>query len=342
MRVTRESLVRIARQTAVDRAKADPTILAAYLTGSLASGEEPMLGGCTDVDIVFVHSVQLDNPREIVRLTPEFHLDIVHRAKADYKSPRELRTDPRLAWELYDPMLLFQSERFFEFYQAGLRAGFEFSAPALVIARCRALYAESRRAWTALLTADEQAITPRDVLRFLSGVESACNAVVGITAAPLAERSFLPKFAALAEAGGCAESSGVPFQLLGAGHVDAGTITAWLPEWEHDFASGGSVAGADARIDRCRYVYYSKAILSDIDGGAPAAALWPLMMTWTLAASRLPAASQTGWRQACTYLGLVGPSSAERLDQLDLFLDAVDSRLEQIATENGIPSADSP
>ena len=44
-------------------------------------------------------------------------------------------------------MLLYQREKFFEFVQAGLRAGFEFQAPALVLARCRKLLAEARKGW---------------------------------------------------------------------------------------------------------------------------------------------------------------------------------------------------
>ena len=52
MRVTRESLLRIAKETVQERAYNDPDIVAAYLTGSLRG--EPMLGGTADIDIVFL------------------------------------------------------------------------------------------------------------------------------------------------------------------------------------------------------------------------------------------------------------------------------------------------
>ena len=103
--------------------------MAAYLTGSLLGEADPLLGGTTDIDLVLVHDGQPGLTRQIVKLTPDFHLDIRHRAKSDFKSPRELRTDPLLGWEMYDPMLLYEREKFFQFVQAGLRAGSEFHAP---------------------------------------------------------------------------------------------------------------------------------------------------------------------------------------------------------------------
>ncbi len=56
MRVTRESLIRIAKENAQERAFNDRDIVAAYLTGSLVSDTDPMLGGTADIDLVFVHA----------------------------------------------------------------------------------------------------------------------------------------------------------------------------------------------------------------------------------------------------------------------------------------------
>lgn len=89
MRVTRESLIRIAKETAQERAFNDRSIIAAYLTGALVSDSDPMLGGTADIDIIFVHADEPKHRREFVKLTPDFHLDISHRAKAEFKRPRE-------------------------------------------------------------------------------------------------------------------------------------------------------------------------------------------------------------------------------------------------------------
>src|SRR5687768_3262281 len=92
MRVSRESLIRIAKETAQERAFNDRGIIAAYLAGSLVSKEiDPMLGGTADIDVILVHAEEPMYRREFVRLTPDFHVDISHRAKAEFKKPRELR-----------------------------------------------------------------------------------------------------------------------------------------------------------------------------------------------------------------------------------------------------------
>src|SRR5512143_1265603 len=152
MRVTRESLIKIAKETAQEHAFNDRDIIAAYLTGSLVTDEvDPMLGGTADIDIILVHKDEPKHRREFVGLTPDFHVDISHRAKSEFKRPRELRVDPWLGWEMYDPMLLFEREKFFEFVQAGLRAGFEFNAPAPAMHRSRQLLAHGRGIWRDLL-----------------------------------------------------------------------------------------------------------------------------------------------------------------------------------------------
>src|SRR5512138_3200334 len=177
MRVTRESLVRIAKETALERSFNDRSLIAAYLTGSLALDGDPMLGGTTDIDLVLVHSTPVPMSREIVKLTPDFHIDIHHRSRADFRSTRELRADPELGWEMYDPMLLWQREKFFEYVQAGLRAGSEFHSPALVLVRCRKLLGGARRGWIDLsdITADKAG--PQHATAFLAAVEQAANAV---------------------------------------------------------------------------------------------------------------------------------------------------------------------
>ena len=73
MRVSRESLIRIAKETVQQRAFSDRAIVAAYLTGSLVQDVEPMIGGTADIDIIFVHADEPRQRRELVKLTPYFH-----------------------------------------------------------------------------------------------------------------------------------------------------------------------------------------------------------------------------------------------------------------------------
>ena len=135
-----------------------------------------MLGGTADIDIIFVHIDEPKHRREFVKLTPDFHLDISHRAKAEFKRPRELRLDPWLGWEMYDPMLLFEREKFFEFVQAGLRAGFEFNAPSPALQRSRMLLSHGRQIWRDLLDASD-VVRPQDISKFMKSLFHGVNAV---------------------------------------------------------------------------------------------------------------------------------------------------------------------
>ena len=100
------------------------------LTGSLLADGDPMLGGTTDIDVVLVHN----NCRRLSGCD-NFKLTAIStwmsplRSKSEFPNLLGLAHDPYLGYEMYDPMLLSESEKFFEFVQTTLRAGFEFHTP---------------------------------------------------------------------------------------------------------------------------------------------------------------------------------------------------------------------
>lgn len=341
MRVSRESLVRIAKETAQERAFNDQSIVAAYLTGSLLSDSDPMLGGTTDIDLVLVHSSQPGLSRQMVELTPDFHLDIRHRAKAEFKSPRELRTDPFLGWEMYDPLLLYEREKFFEFVQAGLRAGSEFHATLLVLGRCRKLLAGARNDWLALGAVNSESAGAPELGRFLQALSDAANAVAELNGGPLAERRLLLDFPVRAQAAECPGCVATLFNLLGAGQVDSAVLLNWLPAWKTAFLAAAENARVDLRIHAARLNYYDKAIEALLAGERPLAGLWPLLVTWTLAVSVLEEPLRVPWREACHQLGFMLPALDDRLSGLDAFLDEIEIRLDQIAAANGLETSTS-
>jgi hypothetical protein len=342
MRVTRESLIRIARQTSQERAYNDETIVGAYLTGSLLSGADPMLGGTTDIDLVLVH-IKLPGPaREIVKLTPDFHLDIRHRQRSEFSAPRELRADPMLGWEMYDPMLLYQREKFFEFIQAGLRAGFEFGAPQLVLTRCRALHDLARRAWFALNDIEGDRAGHPEVELYLAAVCDAANAVAELSGGPLAERRLLSDFPGRAQAAQRPEFAAALFNLLGASQIDADVLDNWLDPWKIEFLSAAERGGrVDARVHAARLNYYEKAIRHMLEGETPLSGLWPLISTWTLAAGVLFEPHGGGWVEACNRLGLLGQPLEEKVAALDGFLDEIEARLDEVAQSHGLETSTS-
>jgi predicted nucleotidyltransferase len=339
MRVTRESLIRIAKETAQERAFNDRDIIAAYLSGSLASDEtDPLLGGTTDIDVIFVHVEEPLLRREFIKLTPDFHVDISHRAKAEFKKPRELRVDPWLGWEMYDPMLLFEREKFFEFIQAGLRAGFEFNAPAPALHRSRLLLAQARQLWRELLTISD-AVTPKDVLQYMYSLYHAVNAVAELSGPPLQERRLLLEFAQRAETAQRPDMNAALIGLLGGSALEPSTINEWLPEWKLAFESAMQDVDVDPRIHPSRVNYYEKAIRAIRASDNPHAALWPLLQTWTLAAAVLPNFAQDSWRAACRQLGFTREGIEEHATGLDHFLDEVEVLLDELTAQYGLETS---
>jgi hypothetical protein len=337
MRVTRESLIRIAKENAQERTYNDKDIVAAYLTGSLLS-EEPMLGGTADIDIVFVHKNQPTQGREFVKLTPDFHLDISRRAKDEFKSPRELRGDPWLGYEMYDPMLLFEREKFFDFVQASLRAGFEFEQPPLMLQRCRQLYSHGRQIWMDLMDVGDKA-GPAEVRKYFKSLFHAINVVAELSGPPIQERRLLLEFPARAEAAEKPELATGAFALVGANNADVEKVKSWVPDWKSAFTAACEKTGVDQRIHPARVNYYEKAILAMLEGDIPLAALWPLIHTWTLAVEVLEGDHLLFWQKACGELGLLGTGFGERVEGLDHYLDELDVLLEEIAAANGIDTA---
>jgi len=341
MRVSRESLIRIAKETAQERAFNDRGIIAAYLTGSLVSKEvDPMLGGTADIDVILVHADEPMYHREFVRLTPDFHVDISHRARAEFKKPRELRLDPWLGWEMYDPMLLFEREKFFEFVQAGLRAGFEFNAPAPALRRSRLLLSQARQAWRKLLEVGE-VVTPRNVGQYMQSLFQAVNAVAELSGPPLHERRLLLEFASRAETAQRPEMNAALIRLLGAAELDPSVMNQWLPNWKVAFEAAMENNDVDARIHPARVNYYEKAIQAMLVGDNPQAALWPLLQTWALAADVLPEHALDVWRDVCAQLGFTSAGIEAHANGLDNFLDEVEALLDELATQHGLETSTS-
>jgi hypothetical protein len=337
MRVTRESLLRIAKETAQERAYNDMDIVAAYLTGSLLN-VDPMLGGTADIDIVFVHRNKPAQPREFVKLTPDFHLDISRRAKDEFKSPRELRGDPWLGYEMYDPILLYEREKFFDFVQASLRAGFDFEQPPLMLQRCRKMLSHGRAIWMDLTELDE-AVGPKEIKKYMKSLFHALNAVAELSGPPIQERRLLLDFPARAKAAGKPGMAAGAFGLLGANHTDAEKLKLWLPDWKSAFKVACETKGVDIRIHSARMNYYEKAIIAMLEGETPLAALWPLLHTWTLSVELLEDDHLQFWQNAAGELGLLGAGFAEHVEGLDHFIDDIEIIFEEIARENGLETS---
>ena len=331
MRITREFLLRIAKETVQKRIHSDPGLVAAYLTGSLLT-ENPFLGGATDIDLVFIHTGEIKLHREIVPLTPEIHLDIRHDARVEYEKPKELRVHPFLGPELYNPMSLHATQHFFEFVQAGVRD--KYHEPASVLARSRRLAEASRQIWSELQTI--QASGVELVLIYLKAVHLAANSIALLSGGPLPERRLLLQLPQRAEAVGVPDLAAMVFGLLGANQIDMEKLKELLPEWEKAFIEAASKPQVEERIAAPRLGYYKLAIEALLTSETPQVVIWPLIHTWTLAVSVLPPMWTVHWHSACTLLGLDGAVFDERMDGLDRLLDKIEELLEKTAARQGL------
>jgi hypothetical protein len=339
MRITRENLLRIARETVQQRSHDNRGLVAAYLSGSLLT-ENPFLGGATDIDLVFVHQDTPKVRREIIPLNNEIHIDIRHSAHSEYDRPRELRVHPWLGNEIYDPLLLYERQHFFEFIQAAVRD--RFNEPVNVLARSRCYLENARQKWSGLQQNEEG--SPELLLAYLQAVHHAANTVAILNGTPLAERRLLLDYPSRAETVGRPGLAAGLLGLLGGAQTDAAGLADTLTAWEADFveAAGRPLTSARGRlrieggIVAARLGYYKLAFESLLASESPRVIIWPLVHTWTLAAALLPSGRQKAWRAFCAALGLSGESLPGRFEGLDHYLDDIDTLLDELAVANGL------
>ena len=331
MRPMLGSMIQIAREAALQRADSNQDIVAAYLTGSVLV-KDPFLGDTADIDLVLVHAQEPKARREIVSLSPEIHLDIKHNPRREYSHPRELRVHPWLGPEMYDPLLLYETEHFFQFVQAGLRD--KFHEPVNTLQRARRNADHARQMCNGLQTPSESGATL--VLKYLKAVNHAANAVAILNGKPLAERRLLLQFPVRAEAAGRPGLTAGLLGLLGAPNVDIFTLAGFLPEWEKDFQEAASRPEVEGRIHPARLAYYKKALEALLSGENPQAILWPFLHTWSLAAAVLPPDRRAAWQSICQKLGLAGEAFKERLQGLDQYMGGIEELLEGMAAVNGV------
>jgi len=332
MRITREALFKLAQDTATQRARADLSILAVYLHGSLLD-DEPLLGGTADIDLFIVHNDEPALEREIVRISDEVHLDIAHYSRKRYRQTRELRLHPWHGPSLQGCKILYDPQHFMDFTQASVRG--QFYRPDQVLGRVQPQVEKARQIWLSLTSA-RGSPDCETVMLYLQAVELIANAIAGLSGKPLTERRLLLGFPQRAEAVGHPGLYPGLVGLLGGPTVDATAMRTWLPGWRLaiDTLPGGKTP---PRLSPPRQPYYLRAFDAMLDSDQPLGVLWPLLHTWTEAVSLLPEDSPAHepWKDAVTHLGLLGEAFPSREAALDAYLDQVEELLEDWARENG-------
>jgi len=331
MRITRETLLKIARETAEKYSRRNRGLICIYLTGSLLS-ESPLLGGTTDIDLVFVHNTEPPFEREVIRLTDEVHLDIAHYSQSFFYPPRNLRSSPWLGSFLHaNPMALRDTGHWFEFTQAS--AGAQFGMAEYVIQRARQPAEAARQGWFALSSADLEG-HPAQLHQYLSVLENAANAVALLSGVPLTERRFLLHYSERAEAAGRPGLYTGLLDLIQNEDTSREMIEPWLHNWHGDLKIAAMSKDVPQRLSSPRFAYYERAAAAMLDDH-PQAALWLVLRTWTRAVLQSKQVSP-GWLEACQQLSLDADKLQKRHAALDAYLDGVEECLDEWAETYGV------
>jgi hypothetical protein len=331
MRITPQILTKIASDAVTQRRYTDRDILCAYLHGSALS-ESPLLGGTTDVDLFLVHNEDIEEWREIVRITDDVHLDIAHHPHHLYRQARELRLHPYLGPVLYSCKILYDPQHFLDFTQASVRS--QFDRAENVYKRSRQQLDHARQIWLALQDSLKEP-GEAEISEYLTAVRHGANTIASMVGIPLTERRFLLDFPERAKAVGRPGLYAGLVGLLGGTGIEGEKMRAWLPTWQAAYHA--LPAKAPARLHPHREPYYHRAFEAMIGSEHAEAVLMPLLTTWTLIIHHLShkAPHKEGWHEACAELNLSGAAFREKVAGLDAYLDAVEDVLESWAKEAG-------
>ncbi len=329
MRITHDALLKIAKETVEKRFAHDPRVTAVFLVGSLRP-DHASVESASDVDLLVLHNGELPRDREIVKLSNEYHLDIAYEDVSHYAHPRELRGEGWRGWAMWDPRLLFQRGRFFEYTQSVVRAQFE--EPVNIITRSRFFEEKARSAWSEMQF-DFESIRP---LKVLEAFFNAANSLVSLNGAPIPERKLMAEFPARAQALDQSELIHTAFECVSK-NVSVENIRNLLPGWEKAFSTA-SQSPSDLRLHPVRLSYYRASIESQLASDTPRSALWTMLHSWALAVdnNNLPEDQIQAWQSVCIETGWDAVQLHERLQALDEFLDGMEEILEQVSADNGL------
>jgi hypothetical protein len=333
MHINRDLLLESARTAVADLTLRNQDLICVYLTGS-ALGDSPLIGGTTDIDLICVHSIHAPQPREVIALGEDYHLDIAHYTQSQFGQPKNLRTNAWLGSYLcYSPLALYDSQHWFEFTQAGVYA--KFLQPPIVVQRVNPFIQLARRYWLELSQSHAEPDVD-NLWKYIKSLELAGNALACLVGVPMTERRFILDLPARCEAlERIGLSSGLMDLFCPAEEAEL-KWTAWLDDWRKAILAANTKNHFPVRIHALRIPYYEKAIQAYAQENH-SQALWILLRTWTLAVGHLAKRDpeSAAWHQFIQELHLGKDQFSSRLQSLDVYLEAVEETISAWSKQNG-------
>ncbi len=334
MRVTKDLLINTAKETVRQATYGSHDLICVYITGSLLL-EDPLIGGATDIDLVYVHGIDIPAEREIIPIVDEYHLDITHYHEYAFSQPRSLRTDAWIGSFLCNsPLLLFDTNHWFEFNQAVVTA--HFFDPVNIIQRVKPFVEQARSGWISLQSGKD-GFNPTSLYQYLKIIENAANAVACLDSVPLTERRLLLDFPRHAA------NLGMPG--LASGFIDLivpeepiePDWDAWLSDWRTAFSAVQKSKDVPVKFSDGRIHYYEKAINGLMDEQQEAA-LWIMLRTWAQLSDCLSEGetNRIAFSDFCQTLMLGNEHFQKRISALDAYLDTVEETVDNWSSRNGL------
>lgn len=332
MHIERSTLVKIAKDAAAERMAARPSLLSAYLVGSVAANE-PLLGEATDIDLILIDSAP-PLQREIVRLTDQVALDVQYRSQTDYANPKHLRVHPWRGPEMCEPVFLHDPRHFFELAQASTRG--QYHRPDHVAARARAFMQLARGELHLGLLPGQEPTAPVTLANFCQALLYGANAAISLTGFPGAGRRLVMKLESAARRLNRLDVYDDFEALFGGGELEAAQAQVLLTDWSAAYRAGQTPE--DELIHPARRTIYERGFQALIQADRAAEMLWLMLYTWHTAMRRLPGNSPhaESWTAFLERLRLASPADfRQRVAAVQAYLSKIDELVEAWADSNG-------
>ena len=326
MRITQEMLIKIAKDHVAKRARREKDLVAVYLTGSVSEGES-LLGGSTDIDLIFVHKEEPALKREVLRVTYEISLDIEHHHQSFYTYHRRLRQNPRIGFSLCNHQnILLDHDHWLEFIQASVSSRFD--SPENVYGRSEQFGESARTLWFDL--DDPQEVKWEDWMSlYFKTIGAAANAIACLNGPALTTRRFMLNFATRAESLDRLPLVGELTRLLGNENMNEDLFKEWRPVWEETLDAANEQDDCPANISKVRKAYFLQSVDAMAESGTLHAVLWPMIETWQQALTCLESEKHhLRWQSFLSELGFQEEQKEELLRDLDHFIDQSEHLLE--------------
>lgn len=333
MKVTREKLIRLGENFLKQRSAKDRSIQCAYLTGSILD-EDPFIHETTDMDIIMVHSGEMQAYREIAPVSGDVTLDIYHYPTGYFSNTRNLRVDPWLGSSLcFDPIVLFGKGHWFEFILASTES--TFFIPENVIERSKVFLTQAHKYYADMRRLAATGNEVSYVFRYLLSIENAVNAVACLGNKPITMRRFIDDMKDRCDE---LENAVIPAQVYRM--VQGGAMSSYetyARAWKFylEYFSGYTRPDFFNEYSAARLPYYTDAAEYYWRTHLPSG-IWVMLYSWTQVMNAMQIEQNEYYHQLADDLQMSPDYAERRLQDVDRLLDFCEDAIEKWSRAKGV------